>query len=76
VVSDRHGKQRRRLGWSRPDLEQEYVVLHGLLDSFLRSESVPVSGGVDPAIGIVHSLLDRGKQRSLDGFDAGEVASK
>ncbi len=70
MMTTRHGRQRRRLGWSRDEVEREYRILHDVLDSFLRREGAQrTSADVDSAMGIVHRLLDRAEAASLQAFD-------
>jgi PAS domain S-box-containing protein len=74
VVADRHGCQRRRIGWSRAQLQREYQVLHDLLDSFLRREATDrVSGDLTEILGIVHRIVDQAEVASLEAFDHSEA---
>jgi hypothetical protein len=71
VLSAWHGRQRRRLGWSRADIEREYQVVHDLLDNFLRRE-VPkrTVAELGAALGVVHVLIDRAEAASLAAYVA------
>jgi signal transduction histidine kinase len=61
-----HGRQRRRLGWTRADLELEYGIVHDLLDTFLRREVAPRTvADIGGALGIVHMLVDRAQAASI-----------
>ena len=67
-----HGRQRRRLGWSRAELEREYRLLHEVLDAFLRREAPKRTvADIGAALGIVHVLVDRAEAASLATYSGG-----
>ena len=71
LLSERHGRQRRRLGWTRPDLEREFRLLREIVDAYLRREAarhtvVDVTG----AMAALHRLLDRAQTRSLAALES------
>jgi anti-sigma regulatory factor (Ser/Thr protein kinase) len=76
VIAKRHGRQRRRLGWTRAALRREFGLLHDVLDSFLRRAVLRDTDG-DPAelLGVLHRLLATGEEQSVGEFDrAGDKA--
>lgn len=70
VVALGHGRQRRRFGWSRADLDREYELLHDVIDVFLRSD-VPkrTASDIDGAISLVHRLLERARAATIAGYE-------
>lgn len=72
TMTARHGKQRRRIGWTRREVEREYRLLHELIDRYLRDagESGKIEGGLEDALVLVHRLIDRARSASLRAYDA------
>jgi len=71
LLSAWHGRQRRRVGWSRSEVEREYRILHDLLDDFLRREAPRRTvADIGAALGVVHVLVDRAEAASLAAFSA------
>lgn len=70
-MAGRHGRQRRRLGWARADVEREYEMLHDIFDGFLRREAPKHTGAeIGSALPVIHRLLGRARATSLAAFDA------
>lgn len=72
IMSARHGRQRRRIGWSRAELEREYQVLHDVIDRFLRDAAAAegIDGEMDDALAVTHRLIDRAAAASLRAHEA------
>jgi hypothetical protein len=70
MMCARHGRQRRRLGWTRVEVEREYDLIHDAVDGFVRREGAHrTRADLDAPLTIVHQLLDRAEAASLDAFD-------
>ncbi|HEU5208688.1 MAG TPA: ATP-binding protein [Longimicrobiales bacterium] len=74
IMAARHGRQRRRIGWARREIEREYRLLHEVLDRFLRdvAEAELLELPVDDALAVAHRLLDRALGASLRAYDSVE----
>jgi PAS domain S-box-containing protein len=73
VVARRHGMQRRRLGWSRGELEREYHLLGEVLDAVLRREAPKrTAAGLDTALVVIRRLVQRAAGISIAVFDGVE----
>ncbi|HEX6308419.1 MAG TPA: ATP-binding protein [Longimicrobiales bacterium] len=71
-LAARHGAQRRRLGWSRRQVEREYSILRETLESFVQHQlRGRTAGDITAALEAVHRFLDDAERRSLDARDAG-----
>lgn len=71
VMAAKHGRQRRRIGWARREVEREYSVLHDVLDRCLRDAMAErADDTLDDALAVAHSLLDRVRDVSLSAYDA------
>jgi signal transduction histidine kinase len=66
VMSERHGAQRARLGWTVAALQREYTILREEADKIVRQEcGVEPDAGLDPALAILHRLLEHTSTISL-----------
>jgi len=72
TMAARHGRQRRRIGWTRNEVEREYRLLHEIVDRSLRdtAEARSIEADVDQALAVAHRLLDRARGASLRAYDA------
>ena len=65
LISDRHGGQRARLGWTEEALRREYRILGEEVEAALRRVSAP---GADRPLSAVRELLADAERISLVGF--------
>ena len=82
LLSRRHGRQRRRLGWTEEGMAREAEILRAEIETVLRDTAAVASGdAVDEALPIVHRLLERAFAESLrafreDGDDGGAATER
>jgi PAS domain S-box-containing protein len=70
IVAQHHGRQRRRLGWARGELELEYRLLGEVLDATLREEAPKrTAANLEVALGAVRHLITRATAISLAVYD-------
>ena len=71
LLAERHGRQRRRIGWTEAALVREYEILREELGATLRegNPNAP-ERAVDEALEVVRRLLDRAAAASLSAFRA------
>ncbi|HEX8360261.1 MAG TPA: ATP-binding protein [Longimicrobium sp.] len=71
VIAERHGEQRRRIGWSADHLRREFVLLReeveGLITREVGGRSVPELAA---ALAVLYRLLDRAERNGLRAFGA------
>jgi hypothetical protein len=71
LLATRHGRQRRRAGFSRDDIQREYAMLTDMIESYVRREAAQrTTADVDDAIATLRRLLDRGCSLSIAAYDA------
>ena len=71
LLAERHGRQRRRIGWTRAALEREYEILREEVEATLREGSANAPGRpVDEGVEVVSRLLERARHASLRAFGA------
>ena len=76
VIARRHGRQRRRLGWSTVALEREYRLLGDVLDAALRREAPKrTAANLGTAVGVVQRLTARAASVSLQAFGSADSGS-
>jgi signal transduction histidine kinase len=68
IISNLHGDQRRRLGWTRDELRREYRILREETDALLRREVRDPSANIDTAMEMLHRLLDLAERVSMNSF--------
>lgn len=69
VLAERHGAQRRRLGWQIAEVRRELEIMHQVIDAFMRREAArSTTADVRKAIAVVHRLLDLMAGASLAGY--------
>ena len=73
VVSERHGAQRKRVGWTEDDLRREFEIIRATVFSALKrvarhSEDTGVQEQRGAAQGLLAKLLDGAEQASLRGY--------
>jgi PAS domain S-box-containing protein len=62
LISERHGDQRRRLGWTADAVRREFALLREIVDAYVRREA---SVSVGTSITILHRLLERAEEIAL-----------
>jgi signal transduction histidine kinase len=68
LISDLHGDQRARLGWTEEEFRREFQVLRDEVESLLAGEAAEHGTNADLAMGILQRLLDRAERISLSSF--------
>ncbi|HEX8394277.1 MAG TPA: ATP-binding protein [Longimicrobium sp.] len=69
VICERHGEQRRRIGWTADHLRREFVLLRAEVTALAESEG-RASGDLSAALAVLYRLLDRAEARALRAFGA------
>ena len=75
-IAERHGAQRRRLGWTMQQVELEYDIIREELERLLRGRHTPVGDAPDTraeahaagAAELITRLLDQSRAASVRGF--------
>jgi signal transduction histidine kinase len=68
IISNLHGDQRRRLGWTRDELRREYRILREETEALLRREVGDPGASIDAAMEILHRLLDLAERATMKSF--------
>jgi PAS domain S-box-containing protein len=71
VISERHGSQRARLGWSEDELRREFQVLREVVVPLVRAEvreRAEVEVDADVALGVLERLLQQAEIVSQRGY--------
>jgi hypothetical protein len=73
MISEQHGAQRRRIGWSEEALRREFEILvteveHAVRHSELPGAPVADLPGVDDQLPILRLLLNEAEEMTLQGF--------
>jgi PAS domain S-box-containing protein len=69
VVSERHGEQRRRLGWTADHLRREFVLLRAEVHALVEREAEGrTAAELAGALKLLQRLLDRAELRGLRAF--------
>jgi len=66
-IAERHGAQRRRLGWSAADIEHEYAELLEQIEHVLRARSSVTEHQLDGALELVSRLIAQSSAASVRG---------
>ncbi|MET0400168.1 MAG: ATP-binding protein [Longimicrobiaceae bacterium] len=75
LISERHGEQRARLGWSGADLRREFAILREEVERRVRSElredgrGAGADADVDAALEVFARLLDVAERVSCESLD-------
>jgi PAS domain S-box-containing protein len=69
IISEKHGAQRARLGWSDEHLRREYAILRDELGRTIRrrARAIPDSA-VDDGLAILGRVLEQAEESSIRGF--------
>ncbi|HEX8432257.1 MAG TPA: hypothetical protein VF625_13295, partial [Longimicrobium sp.] len=68
LVSERHGKQRARLGWGRAELEREYEVMSEEVLAAVRRRSAVSEADLEAVLRVVDTFLADARRVSLTAF--------
>jgi signal transduction histidine kinase len=69
LVSELHGEQRRRLGWSEADLRRDFEILREEVEGAIRAAG-PDRDSVDAAAAVAARLLRQGERVSVQAYRA------
>jgi hypothetical protein len=69
ILSEKHGAQRARLGWSEEDVHREYAILRDELGRTIRrrARAIPDSA-VDEGLAILYRVLEQAEEASQRGY--------
>jgi hypothetical protein len=71
VISERHGAQRLRLGWTEADMEREVALLAEEAEKMLRAQSTPeLAGSIERACSLVARFFDQATRTGRRAFRA------
>ena len=73
LISQLHGAQRARLGWTEAALRQEFRILREEVEIALRRSLATADGEIETALGITRRLLEQAERMSLRGFRTADV---
>ncbi|HJQ11353.1 MAG TPA: hypothetical protein VJ840_10020 [Gemmatimonadaceae bacterium] len=70
LISELHGRQRHRVGWTEAALEREYDIFTEEVEALARRHGSEVDSGVplESAIGVLRRHLDRARKISLKAY--------
>lgn len=72
TISERHGRQRARLGWGEDEVRREFGILREEVESALRRRlGAPPDEPAEGAVSLVRDFIDRAEQASLTAFSGG-----
>ena len=77
LISDLHGRQRHKYGWTQSGLEREYQILDEEVEALVR-RYVPDTagpGGVAWALGLLKRHIKRSRDASFAGYAAAAASS-
>ena len=77
IVSEKHGAQRARLGWSAEHIRREYAILKDELGRTIRrrARAIPDSS-VDDGLVILSRVLEQAEEASLRGFHRARASAR
>ena len=77
IISERHGAQRARLGWSVDDIRREYAILRDELGRTIRrrARAIPDSA-IDDGLAILGRVIEQAEEASLRGFQRARAAAR
>jgi hypothetical protein len=66
LISERHGDQRRRLGWPADAVRHEFALLREIVEAFVRTAApARTDANIDTAVAILRRLLVRAEEIAL-----------
>ena len=77
IVSEKHGAQRARLGWSAEHVRREYAILRDELGRTIRrrARAIPDSA-VDDGLVILSRVLEQAEEASVRGFHRARASAR
>jgi PAS domain S-box-containing protein len=70
LMAERHGRQRRRLGWPRSHVQREYTLLRTIVETTLRRAAAERDRpDTSAALDVLHRLINAAELASLAGYD-------
>ena len=77
ILSEKHGAQRSRLGWSAEHLQAEYAILRNELGRTLRrrARAIPDTA-IDDGLAILSRVLEQAEESSLRGFHRARASAR
>ena len=77
ILSEKHGAQRSRLGWSPEHVQAEYAIVRDELARTIRrrARAIPDSA-IDDALAILTRVLEQAEEASLRGFHRARSSSR
>jgi PAS domain S-box-containing protein len=77
ILSEKHGAQRSRLGWSPEHVQAEYAIVRDELARTIRrrARAIPDSA-IDDALAILTRVLEQAEEASLRGFHRARASSR
>src|SRR5438046_6502570 len=77
LISERHGAQRQRLGWTESAVRREFMIVREELEKVIRhasefGDALPVADG----IAVIARFLDTAEYIGLRSLNAGESESR
>jgi hypothetical protein len=78
LVSDLHGRQRHKFGWTESALEREYQILDEEVESLVRRYVPDVAGseGIEWALDLLKRQLERSRDASFAGYAAAAASPR
>ena len=78
LISELHGRQRHRVGWTETALKREYEILNEEAEKFVRRHAADESrtGGLDWTLGVVNRLLRHAEDASFAAFTVAAGAAE
>ncbi|HEY7767730.1 ATP-binding protein [Longimicrobium sp.] len=71
LISERHGDQRRRLGWKPGEVRRQFEIVRDEVDTLIRRDIAQrTDADIGAALGIVKRLLEEAERVTLTRFDA------
>ena len=70
ILVDKHGRQRRRLGWPEAALSAEFDIVADEIAEVVRMNGSITGGDLDDVLALVTALLDEALRASLVGYRA------
>jgi PAS domain S-box-containing protein len=77
ILSEKHGAQRARLGWSADHVQAEYAIVRDELGRVIRrrARAIP-DAAIDDALSILTRVLEQAEESSLRGFHRARASAR
>ena len=74
MISERHGDQRRRLGWKPDEVRRQFEIVRDEVETLIRRDIAQrTDADIATALGIVKRLLDEAERVTLTRFEGSAV---